>query len=49
MKIKFNPDNDLPLSKTIDILTMTIVIRAVFHKNNKCYPQVFIGECLFQR
>ena len=49
MKIKFNPDNELPLSKTIDILTMTIVIRAVFHKNNKCYPQVFIGESLFQR
>ena len=35
MKIKFNLDNELPLDKTIEITTMTIVVRAIFLKNNK--------------
>ena len=46
MKIKFNSDDELPLSKTIGIHTMRIVVRAVFHENNKYYPQVFLEECL---
>ena len=46
MKIKFNSDDELPLNKTIGIHTMTIVVRAVFHENNKYYPQVFLEECL---
>ena len=41
VKIKFNLDDELPLNKTIEIPTMTIVVRAVSHKNNKYYPQVF--------
>ena len=39
MKIKFNLDNELPLDKTIEIATMTIVVRAIFLKNNK-YSQM---------
>ena len=35
MKIKFDSDNNLPLNKTIEIPIMTIVVRAVFHENNK--------------
>ena len=27
---------------------MTIVVRAVFHENNKCYPQVFLDECMYK-
>ena len=38
MKIKFSPDDDLPLNKTIEIPSMIIVVRAVFHENNKYYP-----------
>ena len=45
MKIKFNADNELPLNKTIEIPTMTIAARAVFHKN-KYYIHVFIDKCL---
>ena len=48
MKIKFNLDNELPLNKTIEIPTMTIVVRAVFHKNSKCYSELFIDECLYK-
>ena len=38
MKIKFDSDENLPLNKTIEIPIVTIVIRAVFHENNKFYP-----------
>ena len=42
MKIKFNSDDKLNLNKTIEIPSMIIVVRAVFHENNKYYPQVFL-------
>ena len=48
MKIKFNLNDELPLNKTIEIPTMTIVVRAVFYENNKYYPQVFLDECLYK-
>ena len=48
MKIKFNLDEELPLNKMIESPTMTIVVRAVFHENNKYYPQVFLDECLYK-
>ena len=44
MKIKFNSKDELLLNKTIKIPTMKIVARAVFHENNKYYPQVFLDE-----
>ena len=42
MKIKSNFDDELPLTKTKEIHYMIIVVRAVFCKNNKYYPQVFL-------
>ena len=47
MKIKFNSDDELPLNKTIKICSI-IVVRAVFHENDKYYPQVFLDECLYE-
>ena len=46
VKIKFSPDDKLPLDKMIEIPKMTIAVKAAFHKNNKYYPQVFLDECL---
>ena len=46
MKTKFNSDDKLPPNKTIEIPIVTIVVRAVFHENNKYYPYVFLDECL---
>ena len=46
MKIKFNSDNELPLNKMIEILSMIIAVRAVFHENNKYYRKFFLDECL---
>ena len=46
MKTKFNSDKELPLNKTLEIRTMAIVVRLTSLENNKCYPQVFLDECL---
>ena len=47
MKIKFDTDDQLPLSKTTKIPSKAIVFRAVFHENNKYYPQFFqINVCM---
>ena len=48
MKIKFNAADDLPLNKTIEIDNTKIIVRAVFHENNKYYPQAFLDECLYK-
>ena len=48
MKIKFNSDDELPLNKSIEIPTMTIVVGHVFHENNKYHPQIFLDECLYK-
>ena len=45
MKIKFNPHDELPLNKPIEIPSIIIVVKAIFHENNKYYPQVFFVEC----
>ena len=47
MKTKFNSDDKLPPNKAIEIPIMTIVVSAVFHENNKYYPQVFLDECSY--
>ena len=47
-KVKFNSDDELPQNKTIEIPSMIIAVRAVFHENNKYYPQVFLDKCLYK-
>ena len=46
MKIKFS-DDELPLNKMIEIPSMIIVVRAVFHENYK-YPEALLDECLYK-
>ena len=48
MKIKFNSDDELPLNKAIEIPSMIIIVGAAIYENNKCYPQVFLDECLYK-
>ena len=42
MKIKFNSDDNLPLNKILKLHNLTIVVRSVFQKDGKYYPQVFL-------
>ena len=46
MKIKFNSDDNLPLSKPLKFYQMTVTIRYVISEDNKLYPQVFLDEAL---
>ena len=48
IRSKINSDDELSLNKTIEIPTMTIVVRAVFHENNKYYPKAFLDGCLYK-
>ena len=48
MKIKFNSNDELALNKTIEIPSIIIVVRALFHENNKYYPEVFLDQCLYR-
>ena len=41
MKIKFDSDDDLPLNKILKFCIVTIIIRNVFEKDGKYYPQIF--------
>ena len=48
MKVKFNLNDKLPLDKIIEIPNMILVVKAVFHENNKYYQQVFSDEYLYK-
>ena len=48
MKIKINLDDKLLLNKTIEIPTITIVVKTVFLEINKYYAQNFLDECLYK-
>ena len=48
MKMRFNLAHKLPLNKIIKIPCMIIVVRAIFHENNKYYSQFFLDECLYK-
>ena len=48
MKIKFHSDDDLPLSKTLKLHNLTIIVRSVFEKDGKYYSQVFLDEYLYE-
>ena len=45
MKIRFNSDDGIPLNKQPNFPTIT-VIRNIFEKDGKYYPQSFLDECL---
>ena len=48
--LKIRPDlyDILALNKTIEIPIVTIVVRAIFYEDNKCYPPVFLDESLYK-
>ena len=48
MKIKFNTDDNIPLNKIIYFPTITMTIGSVTQKDGKCYPQLFLYECLYE-
>ena len=48
LKIKFNFDDNLQLSKPLKSCNMTITIRSVFEEDDKIYLQVFLDDTLYE-
>ena len=48
MKIKFESNNVFPIDKDVNIHLATIVIRAIFAKDGKYYPQLFLDDGLYK-
>ena len=48
MKSQFNSDDDLPLNKQLNFLSLKIIIRNIFEKDGKYYPQIFLDDCLYE-
>ena len=42
LKIKFNSDDNLHLNKMLKIHMLIIIVRSVFEKDDKYYPQFFL-------
>ena len=47
-KIRFESNDDLSLNKPLKFNLMTIIIRCVFSKGSKFYPQLFLDETLYE-
>ena len=46
MKIKFDSDDKLPLNKVLKFHAVIIIIRSVFERDGKYYPQTFLDDAL---
>ena len=47
MKIKFNSDDDIPLNKQLNFLTITVIIRNIL-KRWQVLSTDFLDECLYE-
>ena len=48
MKIKFNPDDKLPINTILRLHGLTMNVRSIFEEDGKYYPQVFLDDCLYE-
>ena len=48
MKIKFESNNIFLKDKDVNIPTATTIIRAIFAKDGKYYPQLFLDDGLYK-
>ena len=48
MKIKFESNNICPTDKDVNFHLATILIRAIFAKDGKYYPQLFLDDGLYK-
>ena len=48
MKIKFESNNIFPTDKDVNIHIATTITRAIFAKDGKYYPQLFLDDGLYE-
>ena len=44
MKIQFNSGDDFPLNKQLNFLSITVIIRNIFEKDDRYYPHIFLDD-----
>ena len=47
-KIRFESNHDLPLNKPVKVHLLTKIIRSAFSESSKFYPQLFLGDALYE-
>ena len=47
MKIKFNTDDHIPSGKQLYFLSIPVIIRCIFEKDGRWYPEAYLDECLY--
>ena len=47
-RMGISTDENLPLNKQLKFPTLIIIIRCVFEKGGKLYPQIYLDECLYE-
>ena len=48
MKIKFESNNIFPIDNDVNIYRATVIIRAIFAKDGKYYPQLFLDDGIYK-
>ena len=48
MEIKFDSDDNIPLNVVLKFHVLTVVIRSIFEKDGKYYPQIFLDGSLYE-
>ena len=48
LKIGVNVDDNIPLNKKVKFASLTRIIRCVFQKGKKMYPQICLNEYLYE-
>ena len=48
IKARFESNDDLPLSKILNIPVCTIIAKSLFQEDNNYYPQLLLYECLYK-
>ena len=48
MRVMFKSNDGFPLDKISSISSMIIVVGSVIKNDDKCYPQVYLHESLYE-
>ena len=48
LKVKFNTDDNLLLNKPLKLHLLTVIVRYIFEKDGKFYPQRCLDNCLYE-
>ena len=48
LKIRYKTNDDLPLSKIINIPVCVVIVSSIFKEDNEYHPQVSLHDCFYE-